>query len=71
MAKIQISIEEVAELIDRRKEINSIPLEDIEWTIKRVPVYVDPKVIEEFKFMGLSNVTFIEDRFYEEKPKGK
>lgn len=60
MAKIQISVEEVAALIQRRKEINIIPLENIEWTLNGVPIDIDPKEIEDFKFIGLSNVTFVE-----------
>lgn len=60
MSKVQVSFEEVAELIDRLAEINALDFKDIEWTMKGVPVILDPQVAEDFKFTGLSNTYFFE-----------
>jgi hypothetical protein len=60
----RIDIEQVRVLRQQLKDINSIPLEDIEWYENGVPVDIDPAVVSEFAFIGLNNVDFIDGEFY-------
>ena len=45
-------------------QINSYDLSDIEFTRNGVPIDTDPKFIEQFKFCGLNNMSFITSEFY-------
>ncbi|CAG7581206.1 MAG: hypothetical protein SLAVMIC_00727 [uncultured marine phage] len=62
--KVSISIEEIQELHKRMREINSHDLSDIEFTEDGIPIDIDPKIIEQFKFCGLNNKDFIMTDFY-------
>lgn len=57
---MKVDINEVMRIQSRRREINSVPLADIEWTDGDKPVQIDPAIIQEFAFTGLSNVDFID-----------
>lgn len=55
-----VNVEEVVAMQKRRREINSIPLEEIEFFKEGKPCKLPPKeIIKEFKFTGLSNIDFI------------
>lgn len=64
--KVQVSVREVKWLEERRRQINAIDLDDIEWITEdgRVIPY-NAKNIEEFSFTGLSNMSFIELGFHD------
>jgi hypothetical protein len=49
-------------------DINSTPLEDIELYRNNEKIEIDPEMIEEWKFIGLSNMYFIFDEYYLGKP---
>lgn len=55
-----VSIEEVRQLRARLNEINSIPLDQIVWTLNDNVVMFSEEAIAEWKYVGLSNVYFIE-----------
>lgn len=55
-----VSIEEVRQLRARLNEINSIPLDQIVWTLNDNVVLFSEEAIAEWKYVGLSNVYFIE-----------
>ena len=55
-----VTVEEVQHLRQRLHEINSIPLEDIVWTMNDNVIAFEPKDIAEWKYTGLPNVYFIE-----------
>lgn len=57
---MRIKIEKVLDLLRQIEEINKYPLEQIEWIYNNESVKVDKKEIEDWKFTGLSNVSFIE-----------
>ena len=57
---MRIDIEEIIELKNRLDAINSIPLKDIEWYEKGFKMPISQNVIEEWRFVGLSNASFIE-----------
>ncbi len=62
--KIRIDVNEIKRIEERRREINSIPLENIEWVDGDMPVNIPAKHVEDWKFIGLSNCCFAETEFY-------
>lgn len=63
MTKIKIS--EILELKQRVKEINSIPLHEIEWEDADGNVQkINQEILQEFYFTGLNNIDFIVSGFY-------
>ena len=60
----EIAIEEVQALIARVREINRIEFNEIEWTKDGKPMDIPENIREEFQFIGLSNVAFIEEEFF-------
>lgn len=61
---MKVEIEEILKLKERLKEINSENLSEITFTLNGEDVEIDPKNINEFRFVGLSNVDFITSEFY-------
>lgn len=61
---MKISVEEVMQLLDRKDEINSVPLDSIVWTLDGKELQIPQKVLEEWKFMGMCNTSFIEFGFH-------
>lgn len=57
---MRVKIEKVLDLLRQLEEINSYPLEQIDWIYEEESVKVDKKEIEDWKFTGLSNISFIE-----------
>jgi len=65
VAKTKISILEVLGMEARRKQINSIPLEEIEWIGTDGKPFKPAKgVVDEWRFCGMTNIAFIETGFY-------
>jgi len=60
-----IDIREVERLEERRRQINSIPLEDIVWVKDGEPVPVTTEQLEHFKYTGLNNINFVTMGFCE------
>jgi hypothetical protein len=65
---VSVSIEEIRRIYDRIAEINNYDLKDIIWTENDSVIVIDPRVIECFKYVGLSNTYFIETEFYKARP---
>lgn len=57
---MRVKIEKVLDLLRQIEEINKYPLDQIEWIYNNESVKVNKKEIEDWKFTGLSNVSFIE-----------
>src|SRR3954470_658573 len=55
---VKVSVEEVQALRARLAEIDSYPIENIIWTEGDAVLNIDPKVIADWKFVGLSNSHF-------------
>lgn len=58
--KTCVRVAAIREMLETRRRINSIPLEDIEWVDEEgrtIPVDLD--VVGAYKFTGLSNVDFV------------
>lgn len=65
MRKTKIKISTILEIHNTRKEINSLDLHDIEFLDENdKPLIIDEKLIEDFRFCGLSNTDFILTGFY-------
>jgi len=65
-AKVKVSIEEVMHLKSRLAEINELPLESIEWTSFGKVLNVSPQALDDWKFIGMCNTSFVEFGFHEE-----
>lgn len=61
---MRIDVETVLDLNEKRKAINSIPLENIEWFENGKLLQVREGAVEEFKFTGLANIDFILCGYY-------
>lgn len=57
---MKVNIEEIEAIYNRLNEINSVPIEEIEWFRNNCKVTIDSKTIDEWKFVGLSNSHFPE-----------
>ena len=55
-----INVEEVEELRARMAEINDVPLDEIEWHKDGKKLDINKKDIEFWKYVGLSNLYFLE-----------
>ena len=61
---MKIDVGYVRRLREELDFINKLNLQQIEWYENGQKVEIDPKVLEEFKFVGLSNENFITMEFY-------
>lgn len=66
MNKTIVNAEEVRALKEQLREINNIPLEDIEWHEDGKPLDINPEFIKEWRFIGMNNSDFIDTGFYKE-----
>jgi len=56
-----VNYDEVVRQMEIRSGINRMPLEDIEWVRDDgTKIEFDPKLVDEFKFIGLNNISFVE-----------
>lgn len=55
---IQIDINEIFRLDERRREINRIPMEEIQWMDGDFPIHVTKETIKEWEFCGMGSFNF-------------
>jgi len=56
-----VNYDEVVRQMEIRSGINRCPLEEIEWVRDDgTKIEVNPKLVDEFKFIGLNNTSFVE-----------
>lgn len=67
---MRINLEEVDALINRLREINNVPLNELEIYENGERVTIAPKALEDFRFTGLSNRDFLEVRYWESSDDG-
>lgn len=60
-----VFVEDLRELYGKIQAINQTPLEDIVWMKNGQLIEASNKLVEDFKFTGLSNVDFILSGYYE------
>ena len=64
MSKVELSIEYIKDIADKRRSINKLDLSDIEFTTHGVPLNIPDCVIEKFEYSGLNNMDFITSGAY-------
>jgi hypothetical protein len=57
---MRVDVEEIYGIKARRKQINSIPLKDIEFYQDGKRIEFDKSAMDEWRFVGMSNIDFIE-----------
>jgi hypothetical protein len=57
---MRVDIERIRKLRAELEEINAIDLKDLQLFENNQPVTIQPKTIEWWKFVGLSNMSFLE-----------
>ena len=57
--KIRIDVEDVIEFHKRRAYWDSVPIQDVEFFENGAKIEVDPEIINEWRFIGLSNDYFV------------
>jgi hypothetical protein len=63
--EMKVNVDEIMRAVEKRREFNGLDLSNIEWTNdKGEKLEVGPKVLEEWKFVGLNNVDFVELVFF-------
>ncbi len=65
--KVRVDVEEVLKLKARLREINKIPLQDVQWYENGQALDIPQEVVEDFRFTGLSNGCFIDCEAYKQK----
>jgi hypothetical protein len=61
---MRVDLEEVWDIVKRRKAINAPMIEEIEWYEGGVKLEIDPMITRDFFFIGLNNMDFITSGFY-------
>lgn len=61
---MKIPIEYIRGLAEARRNINDIPLSEIEFTQNGIVVDTDEKTRNDFELTGLSNMDFITSNYY-------
>lgn len=64
--KQKIDIEYVINLYNLLQKINNLDFNSIEWYENGEKLNIDQKIIDDFKFTGLSNYHFIISEFYKD-----
>lgn len=62
--KTRVDIEDIRYINAKRVEINMLNLQDIVFYENGKPVEISEKVLEDFRYTGLSNIDFITSEFY-------
>jgi hypothetical protein len=61
VTKACVNYDAIMRWLEFKKKVNSHDLSDIEWVRDDgSTITFDPKLIEEWKFMGMTNVSFVE-----------
>lgn len=53
-----VDLQKLQEAVDYITSVNSIDLNQIEWHRDNKLVHIEPELIDEWKFVGLNNVSF-------------
>jgi len=64
---MKVDVERILYLKNELKKINDLALEDIEFYEDGKKVEISKEVIDDFSFVGLSNIYFITTGYYKEQ----
>lgn len=56
---MRVKVEKVFDLLRQLEEINKCPLEQIEWTWNNKKLEITNQEIEDWRFTGLGNTSFV------------
>lgn len=65
---MRVDVKYVLHLRREMDKINALDLKDIEWYDGDTKLKIEPKLLEEWKFCGMTNCSFVETGFYLEDP---
>ena len=57
---MRVNVEEMEEIINRRKEVNAVPFNEIRWYKNGELMHIPKDKLEGWKYTGLSNLCFVE-----------
>ena len=63
--KKQVAVEYIQDLLNKLTEFDSLNLSEIELTENGQPIEISDMLLSEWRFFGLTNSWFVEDRFWE------
>lgn len=63
---MRVDIERIIEISEECKRINKLDFSEIELYENGVRVEIDPKIVEELKYLGLSNFLLLRGGSYKE-----
>jgi hypothetical protein len=61
---MRIDVETVQEIHRQLEEINSHKMNDIEWFENGVKLNITPEILEDWRFVGMSNESFVALKFW-------
>ncbi len=64
---VRVNIEDVQEIIRKRKRINKIPFDQIRWYKDGKVLFVPFSIASDFKYTGLNNTDFVATGAYKKK----
>jgi len=64
---MRVDIEKVRWIMDERRKINIVRLEDIEWYENDKKINIPEEVVDDFSSIGLNNIDFITSGAYLKK----
>lgn len=56
---MKINIEEILAAQERRSEINTTDIKDIQWYLEGKEIVIPSETLEDWRFTGLSNTDFV------------
>lgn len=62
---MRIDIEDIRQIQDEIKRINSLDLNDVELYVADERTIIKQEIIDEWEFIGLNNYHFFADAFYD------
>jgi hypothetical protein len=64
---MRVDINHVKHLLNEIDKINELPFDQIEWCEGEREVYIPQVIKEQWKFVGMTNCSFVDTGFYEEE----
>ena len=63
---MRVDIERIIELDEERKKINGLQISDIEFHKEGKRIHFEKRLLDDWRFIGMSNVDFITTGYFEE-----
>lgn len=63
---MKISVERIQDLIQQITDFNNLELSEIQLIENGIPIKITPEILDAWRFIGLSNKSFIEMEYWKE-----